>query len=100
MAKGKKEIISEIKHHISKEGSPYAAWYVGVTEQPQIRLFDDHSVDKDNGWWIFIPAQTSLVAREIERYFLEALGADGGPRGGDREARYVYAYRKALSTDP
>jgi len=100
MAKEKQVIINEVNAHIQKEGSVYKAWYVGISRDPRNRLFNDHNVSEKNSWWIFREATSSTVAREIESYFVNSLGTDGGTGGGDTSSKYVYAYKKPPSTNP
>jgi hypothetical protein len=100
MAKDKQVIINEIKSHIQKEGSGYKAWYVGMSRDPRNRLFKDHNVSEENSWWIIREAASSTAAREIESYFVNKLGTDGGTGGGDSSSKYVYAYKKTSSTNP
>jgi hypothetical protein len=77
MAKSKSEIITEIDAHIKSRGG----------------------VDKDKDKYIWKTASSSSVARDIEQHFL-GLGCDGGPGGGDTEAKVVYAYKKSSRTTP
>ena len=51
-------------------------------------------------WWIYRQASSSEVAREIESYFVDTLGTDGAPGGGDETTDMVYAYKKAAHTNP
>ncbi len=105
MAKSEGQIKREIKDYIDERRSPYPSlrtrsWYVGISEDPEGRLFNDHGVDKESDPWIYRTAKTSAAARRIERYFVETLGTDGGPGGGDLDTRAVYAYKKQAHTDP
>lgn len=100
MASSKQEIVSDITEHMTKEGSAYRFWYVGISQNPRDRLFDDHGVREESDWWIFRWAASSRAAREVEDYFVNQLGTDGGPGGGDVDARGVYGYRKQRHTDP
>jgi len=93
MAKSKETIKAEIKAHIQSRGGGYSDWYVGIATDPQSRLFDDHNVDKENGRWVYRECENSRVAREIEEYFVDTLGTDGGG-GGDSSTRHVYAGRE------
>ncbi len=93
MPKLRAEIIKDIDEHIKKEGSEYKHWYVGIASIPQNRLFQDHNVSKENGWWIYREAFSDTDARVIENFFLEKKGTRGGPGGGDSSTRFVYAYR-------
>lgn len=72
-------------------------WYVGITANPRRRLFEDHKVDEDNGVWIYGPADSAAVARDVEKQLLRD-GCQGGSGGGDSAARYVYAYRITLNS--
>jgi len=92
----KKEIIDKFEDYMSK---PYSSWYVGISENPRNRLFKDHNVDEKNNRWTYNTASSSTIAREIEKYFLD-LGCDGGPGGGDKDAKAVYAYKKTTNTNP
>jgi hypothetical protein len=98
MAKLKEIIKTEIKNYVGKCGGSYSDWYVGIASDPRQRLFNDHNVDEGNGYWIFRECESSSVAREIEEYFINTLGTDGGFGGGDYTSRYVYAYTKTSST--
>lgn len=83
MAKSKQEIIGDIQSHITKRGGGMGGWYVGIAAKPEERLFDDHSGDKEKDAWIYCPASSSSVARDIEKHFLDK-GADGGTGGWRR----------------
>ena len=100
MADSQEKIIKDIKAHIKKRGGKYSSWYVGISEDPKNRLFNGHNVDKDKDVWIYQTASSSEIAREIELYFVDDLGTDGGPGGGDDDAKAVYAYKKKEHTDP
>lgn len=96
MAKSKQEIISDIDAHIKKGGGGYGAWYVGISEDAEKRL-NKHNAKE---WYIYRQASSSQVAREIEIYFVNVLGTDGGTGGGDENTDMVYAYKKTADTDP
>ncbi len=85
-------LAAEIYAHIQEEGSGYQHWYCGIAADPSRRLFNDHNVSKENGWWICRDAGSSAEARTIERHFLDR-GCQGGGRGGDHSTKFVYAYR-------
>ena len=95
--KTKEVIIEEINSHIDKCDGTYAEWYVGITEDLKERLFNGHKV-KDA--YIYREAEDSKTAREIEKYFIEVIGTDGGTGGGDEDASFVYAYLKQSHTEP
>ena len=93
------EIIAEIDAHIKSRGGGYSAWYVGITEAPDRRVFEEQGVGKDKDKYIWRTASSSSIARDVEQHFLE-LGCDGGPGGGDTDAKVVYAYKKSNRTTP
>jgi len=97
MAKSKQEIISDIEGHIQKGGGGYNAWYVGISEDAEDRLFNEHKVKE---WYIYRQASSSQVAREIENYFVNVRDTDGGTGGGDENTDMVYAYKKTAYTNP
>lgn len=99
VAKPASVVQGEITDHISRCGGPYSAWYVGIASDIRQRLFGDHRVDEEGDSWIFRTCASEDVARGIEDHFL-ALGADGGPGGGGKDSKVVYAYKKTERSDP
>jgi hypothetical protein len=96
-AKNKILIMQEMKAHIEKQGGLYSSWYVGIAANAEKRLFEDHKVSKENGWWIHREALNTEDARAVEQYFF-ALGCKGGPGGGDSSTKFAYAYLITAST--
>lgn len=91
------QIIADIENYIRQCGGAFPAWYCGVATDPKSRLFSDHNVDQNNAQWIYRDGGTDTVARNVEAYFLRK-GCKGGPGGGDRSSRYVYAYKITSTT--
>jgi len=92
MAKNYDTIIMEIDKHISLSGKRYYSdFYIGITKNIQQRLFGDHNVSKENSWWIYRTAESSDVARLVEKHYLE-LGMRGGTGGGDDDSCVIYCY--------
>lgn len=81
MAKSKQDIIASIDAQMHKFPYRNSDWYVGIAENPRERLFDEHNVDEENGIWIYEQAISCVVAREIEKLYLDT-GHDGGGGGG------------------
>lgn len=100
MVKEKQEIIDEIKTHVQRCGGNYSAWYVGISKDAKDRLFNGHNIREKKDTWIFRTASSSQVSRDIEEYFVNTLGTDGGTGGGDNTSNIVYAYKKAAHTNP
>lgn len=93
-------VIYHITNYVNTHsGTSRSQWYVGIASDVNQRLFGDHNVSKDGGDWNYAPADTSEIARSVERFFLD-LGFDGGPGGGDASTKVVYAYIKTFSTEP
>jgi hypothetical protein len=92
------EGINYIRDFIKKSGSEYQGWYVGITKDIDERLFGYHRVDRQNGFWCYIQAKSSTIARDIEKFFTEGCHTDGGPGGGDDDSDIVYAYKKGFYT--
>lgn len=67
--------------------------YIGVTNNVEKRLFQDHNVDRKEDDYIVCQSQSANEARAIEGYFQE-LGASGFNGGGNDTSSIVYAYRK------
>ena len=100
MAQTEQEVTSDIRGYMDKHGGAYSGWYVGITEDARRRLFTDHNVDEKADLWIYRTASSFEVARRVERYFVDTLGTEGGPGGGDIDAKVVYGYRKRSHTNP
>jgi predicted GIY-YIG superfamily endonuclease len=90
-------VAGKIEQHISDRGGSLSAWYAGITDDPERRLFTEHNVSKQTGHWVYRKCSTDDIAREVEQHFL-GKGCKGGPGGGKRAAKYVYAYKVTNST--
>jgi hypothetical protein len=100
MAYTEEQIKTDIKAYMVKHGGSHGDWYVGVSKDPRGRVFNEHGVLEKGNWWIYRQAYSSSTARNIEDYFVNTLGTDGGVGGGDKDADYVYAYKKSANTNP
>lgn len=86
------EIIKRFDEHLGKSGKRYySEFYIGISNDAAKRLFEQHHVDKDNSWWIYTTAESSQVARNVEKHYLD-LGMRGGTGGGDENSDMVYCY--------
>lgn len=100
MPHDKQEIIEDIKKYILEKKGDYNSWYVGVSSNARNRLFKDHKIKENGDRWIYKTALSSEIAREVERYLLIVLRIDGLVGSGEETAKMVYAYKKAMHTDP
>lgn len=89
----------EIKAHVDRDGGMYKDWYVGVANDVEARLFNDHKVNKDNSTWTYRLTNSPKIARRTRQYFLN-MGFDGGIGNIDANANVVYIYKKAACTTP
>lgn len=101
MASTKEQIVADFKEHIEKSGvRSWNEWYVGISKDAKDRLFNGHGVREKGDWWIYRQATSSQSARDVESYFVNTLGTDGGTGGGDDTADMVYGYKKESHTNP
>lgn len=86
------EIINLIDGHLKKSGrSYYSEFYIGISDNARDRLFKQHHVDIDHQWWIYVTADNSEIARDVEKHYLD-LGMRGGTGGGSEDSNMVYCY--------
>lgn len=98
MAKDFNTIVNEINEHLSKSGKRYFSdFYIGITNDVERRMFGEHNVSKEKGWWIYRTATDSETAREIESLFLER-GMRGDTGGGNEASNIVYCYAVSPTT--
>lgn len=98
MAKSKEEIITDIDNHLQKSGKQYYSdFYVGITNDVERRLFEEHNVNRETMWWIYRTANSKSVAQEIEEYYLNK-GMQGSTGGGSDESCIVYCYAVGPTT--
>jgi hypothetical protein len=90
-------IAADINAYMARAAVANSHWYVGIASNPTNRLFIDHNVDRENGWWIYCMAMSDSDARMVEQSYL-ASGCSGGCGGGDHATVYVYAYLKTGRT--
>ena len=93
------EMIQRIDGSIKSWGGDYGACYVGITDNPKQRLYEQHRVETKDPRTVCVDAGNVFRAREIEDYFLK-LGTAGGGGGGTTESIFVCAYYMTESTEP
>ena len=98
MALSYDEIIGRIDDHLGKSGKRYySEFYIGISENARKRLFEEHHVDVDTSWWIYLTAESTAIAREVEKHYLE-LGMRGSDGGGNDNSKMVYCYAVTPTT--
>ena len=86
------QIIQEINNHLTTSPKQYYSdYYIGITNDIERRLFDEHNVPRNGHWWIHRIADSETHARDAEKHFLDK-GMKGGTGGGGTDCVYVYCY--------
>ena len=86
------ELYNAIDEHLKKSNRQYyREFYCGITDDVERRLFEEHNVSKENGFWIYGPADDIEVAREVEKHYLN-LGMQGSTGGGNEDSIWFYCY--------
>ena len=92
------QIVAKINEHLGKSGRRYySEFYIGVSNNAPKRLFEEHHVDRENSWWIYITAANANIAKEVELHYLE-LGMRGEENNHDDTSRTVYCYAVTPTT--
>lgn len=98
MKQPESSVVKDIIAYMQKSDTPLGEWYVGITEDPQARVFEDHGVNKEIDYWIYRECFTANAAWRVKRCFIATYETDGGSGGGDDRSRFVYAYKKESHT--
>jgi hypothetical protein len=93
-------IIRDILSFMRKHGGPSYSWYVGISRDAKEALFSNHKVSVERGIWIWKATDNPKAAQAVEDYFVENFYSDGALCGRDILSTQVYAYKKAVDTDP
>ena len=96
MPSTKQQILNEIKTHIQSNGGEYNDWHVGVCSNIRHKLLDQ---EKAKHLFISRQAFSSYVATEVQDYFINRLGTNGGIDADTGNADIVYAYRKSVDAN-
>ncbi len=92
MAKTAQEIADAISEHLEKSSAKnYSDFYIGITNDIERRLFDEHNVPRENHWRIHRKAINKEHAQSVEEHFLDK-GMKGDTGGGTDDSVYVYCY--------
>ena len=91
-------IIDAFVKFIHDYGETYYQWYIGITADPEKRLFNDHMVNRKNDAWKYENTGSEKNARTIEKYLIDKFGAQGDIASDNSSATYIYAYRISDTT--
>ena len=86
-------IVQEIENHLAFCNGVYHKNYcVGITDDPEEKLFSKHGIDKDEGCWIYLKASSTEEAKkaevEMESRGMKVCYCDEGETN-----QFVYCYR-------
>jgi len=93
MKKDEKEIKDLIETFITKENSGYNNWHVGITDDPNRKLFKDQKVDKSQDYWIYRSVPSSKIAKKIEKHFIN-LGCNKEIDEEKMNSNVVFAFKR------
>lgn len=89
-----KQIVTEINKFCQKvKVDKLHKAQIGITKDPERRLFSEHKITDKSYWWMYTKAENEDTARDVELHFLR-MGMKGGYGGGDSESVYVYCFVK------
>lgn len=92
------DIVKFFDEHLAKSGKRfYSEFYVGITDDVNRRLFNEHNVNRATMWWAYSTAVSKEVAEQVERFYLDK-GMRGNPGGGTPESKIVYCYAVSPTT--
>ncbi len=91
MVQEAQQIADDIYNHLAGETN-FSSYYVGITNDIERRLFNEHNVPKSNHWRIHREAVNDKHARAVEKHFIDR-GMRGGSGGGDNGSIWVYCYK-------
>ena len=93
MAKTAQQIAEDNYAHLDGDTN-YKAYYIGITNDIDRRLFGEHNVNKtpNAAWWIYREAINKDHAQAVEEHFLKK-GMKGDTGGGTSDSTWVYCYK-------
>lgn len=92
MEKDEEAIKQMITEHLKNSGRRYySEFYIGISDDAQSRLFNDHHVEKENSWWLFTTADSQETALAVKQYYMN-LGMRGDENSGNGNSKMVYCY--------
>lgn len=92
------EIVKYFDEYLGEEVKRnYADFYVGITNDVNRRLFQEHNVDQNTMRWVYCTATSNEVAEQVESHYLDK-GMQGDTGGGTEDSKIVYCYKTGPST--
>ena len=93
MAKDERELLEMFSKYSASKGGAKGSWYVGISKDPQKKLFKQHGVDKAKDFWVYdYSVDVTEGLRVIDRLLMS--GYDGeAPHSPDGTGVYMYQKR-------
>jgi hypothetical protein len=89
--------VAEFLSFMQSVGGRAPSWYVGISDDAERRLFEEHGVNRQSRTWIYEQMNNNQDARAVESQMLQNM-LQGGKGGGDNSSRFVYVYQITSST--
>ncbi|MCL4857150.1 MAG: hypothetical protein KJZ55_07770 [Flavobacteriales bacterium] len=87
-------IANAIRNFSLVHGGNGSKFYIGITNDIQRRLFDEHKVDEEKGTYYVREAISKGSAGKIEKYLLEKYPFFEGDNGGGYDySVFIYIYK-------
>lgn len=92
------DMVKFFDGHLATSGRRfYSEFYVGITNDVERRLFQEHNVNRETMWWAYNTATSKEIAERVEKYYLDK-GMRGNTGGGTPDSKVVYCYAIAPTT--
>ena len=92
-------IVKDILSYIFENDFQLSEWYVGIASNPREKLFQEHNVMEDSDLWIIRAAESITSAKSIAYHIISRYGTDGLLKSNSETSKFVYAFKKGLSTE-
>ena len=87
-----KKILQLFNNHLISSGRRfYSDFFIGVTDDVDKCLFEDHMVHKGNSWYIYAPASSHENALAVRKHYHD-LGMRTSRRRTSKSSTMVYCY--------
>ena len=88
----KNRILQLFNSYLSRSGRKfYSDFFIGVTDDVDKSLFEEHLVPRDNSCYIYVPANTHENALAVKNYYRN-LGMRTSNRRTSQSSKMVYCY--------
>lgn len=87
------EIKNTLKEFIRSE-VPFS-YYIGIAKNSNVNLEAHFALHTKA---VSIEVDTIVTARNVERYFINVIGMDGGAGVVDNDSKFIYCYKKDNKT--